>query len=134
MKGKRIICFIALLFLVIAFSSATVLVYANTSITSTEVNISVMGDISYVKHNVLFPDNVSFNASAYGGDTYMLIYSATDVQAYVKPGTDSVKLGKYTFRYNKLTHSANNLACDKNGTHAELYMHCVDVNGTVYSY
>lgn len=134
MKGKRIICFITLLLLVIAFSSVTVLVYANTSITSTEVNISVMGDISYVSHNVIFPDNVSFNASAYGGDTYMLIYSATDVQAYVQPGTDSVKLSKYVFRYNKLTHSAYNLSCDKKGTRAELYMQCVDVNTTVYSY
>lgn len=135
MKRKRILCFIMLLFLGIVISSASALAFANKTISSDAVDISLYASISYVPHNLIFPDNVSFYASATGSDTYMLIYSATDVKVYVKPGTDSAEKDTYYLTYpNALERSVSNLSCDRKGTYGILKMHCVDKNATIISY
>lgn len=70
MKRKRIFSSIMLLFLGIAIPSASALAFANKTISSEEVDISLYASISYVSHNLLFPDNVSFYASATGNISY----------------------------------------------------------------
>lgn len=98
------------------------------------VNVTLMGFVTFVKGVLVLPDRVTYTATISGPDTYLVVDEAEDVRVYVTPRTDKHSyIGSIFLYYTTPTVSGTNVSCGTGGTKALLDMYCVGAQRTLDS-